>query len=395
MRTLAAMVLVFCLFSAAGDTFADPPDLGAKLAVSYDYSFQDKWYYVKGDYIPMLSTATEFVKNQDLWIYLSIVGYGLDGEKRANVTYDLDIIGPDGTPIEELRDLPAIDAAVGNPAYVMLGMTVIKFIATDEYLTGDYVFRATIVDSVSGTSAEASTEIKLIPFEPGPAPSTEDEFSEWMTTYYQSPTPLKAASAFLQLAEGDYPEGAFSPLFGFFVELFQHNQYQLPYLLEKYPALSALQKDHVLWLIKFMDYTADTFLEGLDERERNEYNEPSVGFRPLDIDGEVEDPSQLDWRWGSFFASGSTEPIRKLVGGLSQFEHEKKVDEATERYEKTGVPAEPDKEFWMGAVFKSARWSIDSNCKQHKLVRAYCEYLLEAGSLDKDVKTVLEGILES
>lgn len=390
---LAVGIQLACSLSICSQVSAEPTSIGAMVSASYDYSFQDKWYYVDGEYIPRLTKATEFVKYQDIWIYVSLIDYRLDGNKRAKVTFDLDIIGPDGVPVEELRDLVAIDSRIDNSAHVQLGITVIKFIATSDYLLGTYAIEVTVRDEVGGSMVETITEVELVPFMPEPAPANMDDLEDWMMAYFGSPTPIKATSAFLYLARSGYSQTAVPAFMGFFAELFRHNQYQLPTLLEKYPTLSEREKKHVLWLLKYIDYSADSFLDKLTKEERAEYSDPSAGFHPH-IDGDIDDPGQLDWLWGTFLASGSADPIRKLVSVLGQSKYEKKVRKATERFQKTGAPANPDRGFMLGAVYQAAKWSIDSNCKQHLLVRAYCEYFLEYEKLDKAAKKALKEILE-
>ena len=47
-----------------------------------------------------------------------------------------------------------------------------------------------------------------------------------------------------------------------------------------------------------------------------------------------------------------------------------------------------------GVTFKAARWSLDSNMKQHPLVAGYARWAAANDTLDPDDREQLESLLE-
>ncbi len=71
-------------------------------------------------------------------------------------------------------------------------------------------------------------------------------------------------------------------------------------------------------------------------------------------------PGEFDMLWAHFFATGDIAPIRQLVRAL---------------------PLVAQDDFSVSVIGRAAAWSLESNCKQHDLVRAYCTWIEEHDDL--------------
>jgi hypothetical protein len=328
-----------------------------------------------------------------MFLYVAVVGYMTDASGNAKVEYDLQIITPSGAIDEDLTHLPALNFKIVNPQAVQLASTVIKFVATPKYEPGEYTFKVTVRDLLAGSDCRTSCTCNLVHFELDTTSWTDEESNLWISSYQLDPSPFKAGHAFFSFAHGEYPENAFVPLFAFFVELYGHNKWQVPYLLERFHGASTSVKTHTGWLIKQLGLTDTISLEGLTSDERDFITALAPPSVPV-VDDRITEASQLDWLWGTFHASGTIEPIRKLASALELRKYESNLKKWKAENARRGTTATPDKEVMLGVTYYAAQWSIGSNCKQSELVRAYCRHLIEQDSLGTEAREALKSLLE-
>ena len=95
---------------------------------------------------------------------------------------------------------------------------------------------------------------------------------------------------------------------------------------------------------------------------------------PSILDAEITIPNSLDMCWGHFFASGNTDYIKKIIGTL-EYKNEK-TDQA------------------KIMVYGAARWSLASNCIQHKTVLEFCRSIVKTlpETSEAEVQLILDGI---
>jgi hypothetical protein len=86
----------------------------------------------------------------------------------------------------------------------------------------------------------------------------------------------------------------------------------------------------------------------------------------------------LDFQWGKFFATGEKKPIELIISALQFGKYLGAKDKYKGYKELTNAQKE---EIVNAAVFDAALWSLESNCKQHELVKKYCLDIFE----DKNV----------
>ncbi|MDP2922203.1 MAG: tetratricopeptide repeat protein [Candidatus Omnitrophota bacterium] len=103
-----------------------------------------------------------------------------------------------------------------------------------------------------------------------------------------------------------------------------------------------------------------------------------------------KDPNDLDCLWGEFFATGSVEPIKKIISVLLYTEED--IDLSSLVWRKDGWTSKAQALFTLKHV---AEWSLNSNAKQHKKVH---DIIAQEGEstdnkfLKERLKVILEGI---
>jgi len=103
----------------------------------------------------------------------------------------------------------------------------------------------------------------------------------------------------------------------------------------------------------------------------------------------IDNPNILDALWAYFFATGDDAPVKRIISAL-------KYDEylgSLEAY-KTSQKTEQDKNNAIfEAIFTSARWSLESNIKNHPRVAEICEVAFKDPALSNSEKLWLGTVL--
>ena len=132
-----------------------------------------------------------------------------------------------------------------------------------------------------------------------------------------------------------------------------------------------------------------------DTKESKEYLKSigankALNAKPTDfLQIPINNPNTLDALWAYFFATGQSEPIRRIVSAFNYEEH----SDALEAY-KTSKKTEQDKQnAILGSIFLSARWSLESNIKHHPRVGEICGDIFKDKSLTTSEQLWLGGVL--
>ena len=117
----------------------------------------------------------------------------------------------------------------------------------------------------------------------------------------------------------------------------------------------------------------------LDEATSRELDE--LVLLPDEVPDTIRTPGELDQLWFEFFATGKVEPVRRLVEQLArpgEMLTPKEFKAKKEKGETTPEDLEKLKNF---LITLAANWSLNSNAKQHPLVRYYLEAMLTRGEI--------------
>ena len=345
-----------------------------ELILSIDYAFEDKWYRTTNESLPTFPQVTEVVKGQYFVIFLLILEYERDENNRAKIVYDIKITRPDKLIYFEHKNLEVVDDYVPNLTFLMSLVNVkICFDPEDPY--GEYIVNV-IVKDLNGKSQEIEKQINLIKFNFHQEFKNEKEFEEWEHWYHVEPQPFRTVDGFIFAIKSDWLDvsnDGFPYTISFFRELVAQNLYLLPFFVEQYKSQDYKTKIPYLFLFYHFEQEMPDFFKNLGKTEQKLYQVvkdyyETYNYKPY---SEKDAPYQLDILWGIFFANGKYKPIFKLVSSLDL-----------------------NKEKDYALIFLPARWSIESNCKQHRLVTDYYKYIYKNEKLSQHVERVLRRILE-
>jgi len=214
----------------------------------------------------------------------------------------------------------------------------------------------------------------------------EKPSSNWMTFYYKNPTPDKFVEEVRSLTKAGMlkDENAQAPILAFLSQVMAANHKKIPDWLE---AFSDLDKDQSRVLLAAAWYS-DTD-EARAYLEKHKVDDFLKSKAPKILEMDVTNPSILDMLWGYFTATGSEEPIRRIVSAFSL----SKYSGAIGRYKTSEKTEQDKKEAYMEATFQAAQWSLEANGRQHALVLKHCETIFADPNLPKDQSLWLAVIL--
>ncbi len=210
--------------------------------------------------------------------------------------------------------------------------------------------------------------------------------ADWLTDYYIYPTPDLFVSEVNNLSKS----GVLSDP--------KHKQTISVFLSR----ILADNPDKTLKWMKELDHLNKTDMEPVfyavwlsDTKESKEYLK-SIGAtkaletKPTDfLQVPIDSPNTLDTLWAYFFATGQKEPIRKIVSAFNYENH----SGALKAYKMSKQTEQDKQNAILDSIFMSARWSLESNIKQHPRVGEICGDIFKDKSLTNSEQLWLGVVL--
>ncbi|MBT8350328.1 MAG: hypothetical protein KJO26_03715 [Deltaproteobacteria bacterium] len=357
-------------------------------------SDMDGWYKIPPNSGPIIHRAYSVYQGQMFNLLIFFKGYSADNDKNLHVRYDVQVYDPQGNTTEDKgSDLLAYQGPLGSPEALMLNQQYLKIVFTEKYHLGTYKIKVTAYDKNSGKTFTSETPIELIPFTLPEKFKSQQEAESWMMEYYQKPTQVKAISALQTFVELD-PKWIKENLniLIFFKRVFSDNPFLFRNIAKHFNTFS---KENQKKLLLISAISGDSVIEPFTTGDGNEelkkfYNSAKEIIFP-DISGGINSAVQLDILWSEFLTTGKYEPIRKIVSALALKKYKGYLDKI--KAGEIELTKEVERNAYLEATYKSAVWSLISNCKQMPLVFKYCVFMYENEPLDEDLKSQLGSIL--
>lgn len=386
MRKLGFTIL---LMSIAFQIYA----IDGLLIKTIDYSFKEKWNNTVGSSIPAISTCDTVYKKQYFFVTAIAADYALDNQDVSNVLYSIKIIKPDNSVYFSQENLPVVNGKISNKNNLQMSDAILKVCFENNDAFGNYKIEIEIVDKVSGKSKSIQSDIILatLPSYKQVQIKDDDAFSKWFSNYYENPNPEEALDYYLYYSQSKLSdeESSFWPVFSVFLEITKNNSYLFPQIIDCYKSQDLKTKIYLLYLLTYSNIVTNDFFDKLEGDEKDTYKK--IKDSPfIDVYGTISDPSQLDMLWGTFMASGSYKPILKLIQTLDYTKYQGDLD----KFKKSKQTPEDRQNAINNAIYNSLTWSLKSNCKQHKLVKEYCDWAINYENLSNVQKDELKAILK-
>ncbi len=373
MKTARILSLAFTLLLviSAKDLFA----LDSKLVLTIDPNVNDKWYKTHSETVPLFTSAGKIARKQYFSVLVFFSGYKADKENNVKITYNIEILTPDNRSYFKQESIRAYDAKVQSDKWILMSEDYMRVCFEPEDKIGDYTVLIKATDSINKTTSESKAVITLAEQEKQTFFHSREQVSEWIDTYYKSPSPEKAVNAFVFCVKNSlFTRNSMAPLYSFFITVFSNNSYLMPSLIDEFNASDRRCRMYMLFLFAHLKYNFDSLIKSLPDEEKDIYTSALENRLP-DPYSSITDASQLDMLWAIFLASGSYEPVKKIVQTLD-YKDSKKNDKL------------------KFIIYGAAEWSLKSNCSQHELVRDYCRYMLQKEQLSQTVRSELTEILK-
>jgi len=344
------------------------------------------WFSVPAQFRPKVSPISEVTKGEFFKILPIFNHYGTKSQNEVKITYDVEIINPDGNVDESMKNVTGFQGPAPGP-YLLpsLGMLAVSFDPEDPY--GEYTVNVSAYDHVKKQKAKKTRQVILKKFDIN---KLEGNLESWYFTYPTRPEPSLALTNFIN-SPRPYINDKGNPLWStlwLYKQIYSENEFLVPHTVEFYKtkATRQQQKDiillfHLLNKLKKLPLNSefDGYIKKLKKlRVPNPYEE-------------IETGDQLDMLWAEFFATSRVKPIRQILTALNLGTHVGTL-EKVKSGELTKSP-EIQKKATLEAVFQSALWSVMSNCKQSPLLFQYCMGLYESDQLNEMEKGCLGAML--
>jgi PKD repeat protein len=387
LSVILALIIVFvCQSAFAADS---------QLLITRDKAITDKWFKIRTQDGPAFNDTNSVLVNQEVAIVVFYMKPGFDGSHRAKILLDLKIVSPDGS-IGENKNIKVVDAVLPEAKIVRLSEQIPK-VTFDT--PGTYNVQVTVRDDVAKTVQTHKKVIDVKEYTGERYFTDKNQFFTWINTYYQKLSPEKAIDGVILYAHLDTAakNKTFPQACVFFGKIFNDNQYLIPYLLKAYKEQDADTRLMIMVTLPYINYDFSEFVGQLSDGEKRFYSDWQKRYFPFPEDEirgtnslkrAIEVGIQLDMLWYKFFASGEYQPIRRLVDVLEW----SKYKGSLEKFKQTQT-ASDEENAAKEVAYKTAKWSLGSNAKQHRLVRDYCMFILENEQLSPEVKQELKEIL--
>jgi len=365
------------------------------LVTSDKTAVNDKWFKIMAQDVPQFNSTSSIFQNQQVAIVVFYKEPSTDSAHQAKIFFDLKVVFPDGNCTEQ-KEIKVIVGKISEAKIVRLSEQI-PYLTFDK--PGNYQIQVSVRDMNAKTVQIHKKTIEVKEYFNNRYFNDINTFSNWMNTYYQSLTPEKIIDGMVFFAHGDpnIRNKRFSQVSVFFGKALSDNQYLIPHLLNIYPEQDNDMKMTILGTLPYIKHDFSEFINQLPDNEKQFYSEwlnqyiqyPDRGIKePTTIKDSIRISYQMDMLWSYFFASGEYPPIKQLVEVLELG----KFKGSLEKYKQTKSSADEENAA-KELVYKASRWSIETNIKQHRLVKDYCEFIYAQENLPPYAKQELKEVL--
>ena len=208
---------------------------------------------------------------------------------------------------------------------------------------------------------------------------SDNEFGEWLTFYYQNPSPERIPVALEYFSDSTlYKTNTAMPIAAFFSALFKKDVGLMQKVYDEI-SLNGSENSKIM-LINILSLTNNVESKGLLEKSERAWqskrlqgiiaqmSRPHYDLYSIPVDS----PQVLDMLWASFSATGEVLPVQRIISVL--------------HLQKEGH----GEEILTGGA---ASWSLEANAHEHPMVLEICKN--EVTKAQGITKAMLESIIQN
>ncbi len=306
---------------------------------------------------PVVSSADKIQRGGHIFPVIIFGTDSKDDNGNAYLTYDIQILKPDGSIYGDFKDLLVWKDNPASEMHLMDQQIVIRIEEDDPF--GAYKVNAVIHEKNKGIDVPLNLAFEVIEGDPPTESiqthkSIQEKNDEWFdrftSEYYNNPNPDMVDDALLYIIKNGTlnKESAIPPLLFFFGECF----YQNKEMIAEWKSTSDGCDSTVVDFVETIIYISDN---------------PKEVLKAQDIS-----PQQNDMCWGAFKASGDPFYLNMVVQNLEYLEERKALT--------------------LFLAAGTAEWSLASNAKEN--LDVYDKLLVLKESCTKDIADKIDELLQ-
>ena len=339
----------------------------------------DRWYRVlPSKSQPLLPPVQRVSYNQPFNLYIFFRNFELDDQQTAAIQYDLVVFAPNGRVNDEINNVPAFGAKVNTNIRLALSQQVPTIILDQSDEPGTYLIEVRATDLNTGNNSTARTSIVLDRFAFDKSVDSPLKFRTFSEFYYADPKPGALIHTYLTQAPVDVEEdseqrAATLEMLWFYRVLFTENKWQKPIMEAAWEDAEVPERKKLIVLYKAIGEDPPP----LGRRFATELRPFAEKIRSLtfpDAYGPPQDIRQVGMLWAEFYALGKIQPVERIVALMENSVPEQQLKQFTDG--KLNQTPELRKKMLPALIAKAAYDSLDKHCREHRLVRQYCEYII-------------------
>ncbi len=374
------MVIVWLTWTATivlGDPAVEGSGFGVMPVVSTNPHFDSKWFNTPTEGGVDISLTSEVYRGEKFSILLFSDSVAVDPSGSGHMTYDIEIIAPDGKPYHTSKALTGVKGPVAHSGVVLAEETLGVFFDPEDPF-GVYKIRITAHDHIGGQEATDETEVELIEYGSDREQLDDEEVKELFHNYYRTHNSHHFFE-FLKVLRQHEDRTDLPFLIAVFAsQVLEDQPYLVPHFAEHVKQAEGAYRSRLLLLVKAVTIKQPELLPRFELAD-DELEELQALEFPDIWDDRFTTPTELDMLWADFFATGRVAPIRQIVRATKLREPD----------------ADRKEDAYQQLIGRAAIWSLTANCRQHDLVRAYCVTILQHDQeLDPFVRAALADCLK-
>ena len=367
------------------------------------YDYTDQWNNISKGRPPVLPLVTTVVKKQYFDVHVFLWKFK-QANNKANCTYKIKITGPNNKIYYDSKKNVAYKGKfIEKSVFKVPGNLRVCFDPKDSF--GKYQIEAVVYDKIGKTQASTKCSIELKPMPEKYIPLkigfNKKNKPKLATNYYRNPQAEKLIPFFLGFCQlqkkliktkkyNKKNQHACNLMMAFCYYTFKNNRYLIPALVKIVKQHDILYKRNLVFLLHNLNIKNKQLYQELGEKSVKFAQTLTKSSNPFEFK-KIRYSEQEDILWVKFFATGQYKPIKRLAEVMRQLKTNMTIKKFKSLKKKT---AKDKKLLYEWVVGLAARWSLQSNAIQHRLVFYYCETLYLRDIKDSFVKACLKGILQ-
>lgn len=209
---------------------------------------------------------------------------------------------------------------------------------------------------------------------------SEAQFSDWVTSYYLHPAPEKISEAIQYFSNSPaYKTDTTMPMIAFFAALFRSDRVLAENVFNQIS--SSGSENSKIMLLNILGFNHDEKSRALLQKAKKDWTDEGVQnvvnkqleLSAVDLSSIlIDSPLTLDMLWSTFYATGSSWPVKKIISVMHFKTDGKGMDQA------------------IGAA---AEWTLGTNAQKYERVCQICE--AEVKGTTGKTKDLLNNIVHS